>query len=110
MHPHLESERFVSCYELIQALNECHQKHFLQQAVGACNGEKEYLSRCLHDARIAGINAHLEKSKGFNKKRQEALDKMKEEEFGEGEYLKTLLFEKIKERDAKLAMEKADKK
>ena len=109
MHPHLENERFVSCYELIQALNECHQKNFLQQAIGACNQEKEYLSRCLHEARLADIKTRTKESKENSKKREDLVNKMKEEEFGEGEYLKTLLFEKIKEREAKLAMEKNNK-
>jgi COX assembly mitochondrial protein 2 len=109
MHPHLEGERFVSCYELIQALNECHQRSFLEQAIGVCNTEKEYLSRCLHDARIADVKSRSKKSKEISMKRQEIVNKMKEEEFGEGKYLKTLLFEKIKERDAKLASEKASK-
>ncbi|KAL6928033.1 hypothetical protein ACO0SA_002759 [Hanseniaspora valbyensis] len=108
MHPHLEGERFVSCYELIQALNECHQRAFLSQAVGACNIEKDSLSRCLHEARIDGVNQNINKSKEANAIREQKIRQMREEEFGEGEYLKKLLQEKIKERDLKLSKQKAE--
>ncbi|XBW37908.1 hypothetical protein QEN19_003488 [Hanseniaspora menglaensis] len=108
MHPHLEGERFSSCYELIQALNECHQKAFLKQAVGACNIEKDSLSRCLHEARVDGVNQNLNKAKEVNAYRDKKIRQMREEEFGEGEYLKKLLQEKIKERDQKLVKEKAE--
>lgn len=109
MHPHLEGERFVSCYELIQALNECHQKAFLRQAVGECNIEKDSLTRCLHEARVEGVNQNINKSKENNTVREKKIRQMREEEFGEGEYLKKLLQEKIRERDQKLARESSGK-
>lgn len=102
MHPHLEGERFVSCYELIQALNECHQRAFLKQAIGECNIEKDSLSRCLHEARIDGVNENINNSKKVNALREKKIRQMREEEFGEGEYLKTLLKEKLEERKMKL--------
>ncbi|KAK5963990.1 Cmc2p PWA37_004330 [Arxiozyma heterogenica] len=50
MHPQLESERFISCHEFIEALNKCHQKQFYKRMFGVCNNEKDALTECLKRA------------------------------------------------------------
>ncbi|KAL6937841.1 hypothetical protein ACO0RG_004365 [Hanseniaspora osmophila] len=94
-----------ACYDLIQALNECHQKEYYKRALGLCNVEKDALSKCLHDARLEGTKYAINKNKEKRKRLEEKWKKMQEEQYGEDMFLKKLLQKKIAERDGKVAAE-----
>jgi COX assembly protein 2 len=91
MHPQLDSPRFISCTELIQALEECHQKSYLQRCLGLCNNETEALTNCLHEARLETQKHLILKKKEKQKKLTETWKKLKDEEYGEDQLLKKLL-------------------
>ncbi|SCU97845.1 LADA_0H08724g1_1 [Lachancea dasiensis] len=103
MHPQLESQRFHSCLDLIEALDKCHQAEYYKRALGLCNNEKEALTQCLHEARLAvGKAAILE-----NRERQKKIDakwkQIKEEEYGEDAILKRIIQEQVAKRHKEAA-------
>jgi COX assembly protein 2 len=72
-------------------LEQCHQRPFVQRALGVCNNEKEALSKCLHEARMASQNHQIIKNQEKNKEMKQTWKKLKEDEFGEDEFLLKLL-------------------
>ncbi|KAH3902612.1 Cmc2p SCDLUD_000192 [Saccharomycodes ludwigii] len=98
MHPQLESERFTSCYDLIQALDKCHQSEFYKRAFGLCNNEKEALSKCLHEARVEGTKSYIKKRREEKKIIEAKWKKVEEEEFGEDAILKKILQKQLAKR------------
>lgn len=80
-----------ACLDLIQALDKCHQAEYYKRALGLCNNEKEALSRCLHEARLAGERRYIKESREKHKKIQEKWKKMEEEEYGEDAILKKII-------------------
>ncbi|QLQ79207.1 hypothetical protein HG537_0B05540 [Torulaspora globosa] len=91
MHPQLEARRFNSCYELIQALDKCHQQEYYKRIFGLCNNEKEALSQCLHEARLAGEREAIKQRRQERKVMEEKWKKIDEEEYGEDVILKKII-------------------
>lgn len=91
MHPQLDSPRFISCHEVIQALEECHQRSYIERCFGVCNNEKDALVQCLHEARLETQKHLILQRKEKQKKVRESWKKLKEEEYGEDQLLKKLL-------------------
>lgn len=91
MHPQLDRNRFDTCEKLMDALEECHRKEFLKQALGLCNFEKNELSKCLHTTRLEDlrerIKASLEKKKAMDAKRKEKEEQL----YGKNNYLKKVV-------------------
>lgn len=91
MHPQLDKNRFAECEQLMDALEECHKKEFLKQAMGMCNFEKDQLTRCLHRVRLDDskdrIRISREKQKKFEQRRKE----IEEEVYGKNNYLKKVI-------------------
>ncbi|CAR22087.1 Cmc2p [Lachancea thermotolerans CBS 6340] len=105
MHPQLESQRFHSCLDLIEALDKCHQAEYYKRALGLCNNEKEALSKCLHQARYeVGKAAILE-----NRKKQKVVEakwkQIREEEYGEDAILKRIIQEQVAKKQKEQAKE-----
>ncbi|CCE91054.1 Cmc2p TDEL_0C01650 [Torulaspora delbrueckii] len=91
MHPQLESKRFNSCYDLIVALDKCHQKEYYKRIFGLCNNEKDALTKCLHDARLAGERDLIKQRREERKAVENKWKKIDEEEYGEDAILKKIL-------------------
>ncbi|AET39714.1 Cmc2p Ecym_4693 [Eremothecium cymbalariae DBVPG len=91
MHPQLQAQRFHSCLDLIQALDKCHQAEFYKKAFGYCNNEKEELSKCLHEARLADQKDNILKNKEKRKMIDQKWKQIEEEEFGEDAILKKII-------------------
>ncbi|CDR40216.1 CYFA0S04e06106g1_1 [Cyberlindnera fabianii] len=91
MHPQLDSPRFISCQEVIEALEQCHRRSYLERCFGICNNEKEALTKCLHEARMESQKHQILKRKEERKKVQDNWKKLKEDEYGDEQFLKKLL-------------------
>lgn len=59
--------------------------------MGLCNNEKEAVSKCLHETRLATQRDLIIKSKERQEKYKETFKKLKEDEYGEDQFLKKLL-------------------
>ncbi|ODV75949.1 Cmc2p [Cyberlindnera jadinii NRRL Y-1542] len=91
MHPQLDSPRFISCADFIEALEKCHQRPFVERAFGVCNNEKEALSACLHEARMHSQNLQIVKKQEKGKEMKKKWEKLKDDEYGEDQFLLKLL-------------------
>ncbi|CEP60271.1 Cmc2p LALA0_S01e06898g [Lachancea lanzarotensis] len=105
MHPQLEAQRFHSCLDLIEALDQCHQAEYYKRALGLCNNEKEALSKCLHQARYEVGKAAILQNREKQKKMDARWKQIKEEEYGEDAILQRIIQEQV----AKRQKEAADK-
>ncbi|CAL9737679.1 COX assembly mitochondrial protein 2 [Monosporozyma servazzii] len=99
MHPQLESERFISCHEFIEALNKCHQQQFYKKMFGICNNEKDALTACLKSASLQAKKHHLIKNK---EKREKLETKWKQLDDDEDDMILKVILER---EQAKKAME-----
>lgn len=81
----------IACYDFIQALDKCHQKEYYKRIFGLCNNEKDALTKCLHDARLAGEREFILKRKEARKDLEKKWKQIDEEEYGEDAILKTIL-------------------
>ncbi|CDK25911.1 unnamed protein product [Kuraishia capsulata CBS 1993] len=91
MHPVLDKDRFMACEDLIEALEECHRLNFMKKAFGACNIQKSQLSNCLHETRLAADREKILVRREKNKKFEEKMKKIKEEEWGKDMKLKKVV-------------------
>lgn len=66
-----------------------------------CNNEKEALSACLHEARMSTQNFQIVKNQEKRKEMKQTWKKLKEDEFGEDEFLLKLLEREQKKRGEK---------
>ncbi|CCF60778.1 hypothetical protein KAFR_0L01680 [Kazachstania africana CBS 2517] len=95
MHPQLEAERFQSCREVIEALNECHKKQFYKKMFGVCNNEEEAMNKCLKEASTTAVSkATIEKRD--KRKTLEAKWKKTEDEENEEYKILQILLERAK--------------
>lgn len=74
--------------------------------LGLCNNEKEALSQCLHEARLAGERELIKQRRQERKMVEEKWKKIDEEEYGEDAILKKI----IERHQAKLNGSKTDGK
>jgi COX assembly mitochondrial protein 2 len=58
----------LGCEEVMYALEECHARGFLYQALGQCNEAKRALNKCLRKARLERSRENFEKSREKNEK------------------------------------------
>lgn len=83
----------------MDALEECHRKEFLSQALGMCNFEKDELTKCLHTTRVedakARIRIRLEKQKAAEELRK----KIEEDAYGKNGYLRKVIEIEAKKRE-----------
>lgn len=83
----------------MDALEECHRKEFLSQALGMCNFEKDELSKCLHTTRVEDaktrIRARLEKQRAAEEQRK----KIEEDTYGKNGYLRKVIEIEAKKRE-----------
>lgn len=75
----------------MDALEECHRQEFLKQALGACNFEKEELTKCLHYTRVNDANERINKSRERSKRIDTMRKQAQEEVYGKNNYLKKLV-------------------
>ncbi|SCU83798.1 LAFA_0D05864g1_1 [Lachancea sp. 'fantastica'] len=98
MHPQLEAQRFHSCLDLIEALDQCHQAEYYKRALGLCNNEKEALSKCLHEARYEVGKAAILQNREKQKKMDARWKQIKEEEYGEDAILQRIIQDQVAKR------------
>lgn len=98
MHPQLDKNRFDTCEKLMDALEECHKKEFLKQALGMCNFEKDELSKCLHLTRLEDSKERIRISKLKMKEAAERRKKIEEDTYGKNGYLKKVIEIEAKKR------------
>ncbi|SGZ46729.1 CIC11C00000002533 [Sungouiella intermedia] len=101
MHPQLDKNRFDTCEKLMDALEECHKKEFLKQALGMCNFEKDELSKCLHLTRVEDSKERIRLSRQRQKEVLERQKKIEEETYGKNGYLKKVIEMEAKKRQEK---------
>jgi COX assembly protein 2 len=65
----------VACWEVINALEECHARGFLWKSVGMCNGAKEKVTACLGAERKKRATANRETARA----RRDKIKKMEDE-------------------------------
>lgn len=91
MHPQLDKNRFDTCEKLMDALEECHNKEFLKQAMGLCNFEKDELTKCLHTTRLEDSKERIRLSQERQKAVKQRQKKREEELYGKNSYLKRVI-------------------
>lgn len=82
----------------MDALEECHKKEFLKQALGMCNFEKDELSKCLHLTRLEDSKERIRLSKLKMKEAAERRKKIEEDTYGKNGYLKKVIEIEAKKR------------
>jgi COX assembly mitochondrial protein 2 len=75
MHPTLSDHLHPGCEETIRALSSCHADNPLRKFIGACNGAKAALDRCLADEYLVRRELNAEKSKVKKERLRERLRK-----------------------------------
>lgn len=91
MHPQLDRNRFDTCEKLMDALEECHRQEFLKQALGACNFEKNELTKCLHLTRVEDAKERIRASQQRQRAEKERQKRVEEEKYGKNGYLKKVI-------------------
>lgn len=91
MHPQLDRVRFDTCEKLMDALEECHKKEFLKQAMGMCNFEKDELTKCLHVTRVEDSKERIRISREKEKVMMERRKQVEEEAYGKNGYLRKVI-------------------
>lgn len=49
MHPPLTEHQHPGCFDVILALEQCHEAGFLNKFTGACNDKKKAVDQCLKE-------------------------------------------------------------
>ncbi|ODV70200.1 UPF0287-domain-containing protein [Hyphopichia burtonii NRRL Y-1933] len=96
MHPQLDRNRFDTCSQLMDALEECHRQEFLKQALGMCNFEKNELVKCLHHTRSEDAKERIRQSREKQRLQKLKQQQREEEEYGKNAYLKKVIEEASK--------------
>lgn len=91
MHPQLDRNRFDTCEKLMDALEQCHRQEFLKQALGACNFEKNELTKCLHLTRVEDAKDRIRASQERQKAQREKRKQIEEETYGKNGYLRKVI-------------------
>lgn len=87
----MDKNRFDTCEKLMDALEECHRKEFLKQAMGLCNFEKNELTKCLHLTRVEDAKERIRISREKQKAVEEKRKRAEEETYGKNGYLRKVI-------------------
>jgi len=60
----------LDCEEVMNALDECHARGFLWKAMGACNGAKTAVNKCLRAERLDRTKENRDKARAAKEKRE----------------------------------------
>lgn len=73
MHPTLSDHLHPGCESVIRILSECHADNPFRKFLGACNGAKAALDRCLADEYLVRRELNAEKSRAEKQRLRERL-------------------------------------
>ncbi|ORZ02759.1 hypothetical protein BCR43DRAFT_482112 [Syncephalastrum racemosum] len=63
MHPPLTEHQHPGCFDVILALEQCHEAGLLNKFTGACNDKKKAVDQCLKEEFLAQRAVNKVKSK-----------------------------------------------
>ncbi|CAO3695895.1 unnamed protein product [Rhizopus stolonifer] len=78
MHPPLEAHKQEGCYQVIEALNECHRAGTFNKFIGTCNAAKTAVDACLQQEFLAQRKVNKEISKEKRRKMEAIWKEMEE--------------------------------